>query len=366
MAAGKGLTGGENKPLNGGYILDICRGHWAARVLFTAVELGLFDVLAGLNPGCFPPGAGDMPVHPGLDGTTPARAAAALGTAPDATARLLAALHSLGLVEREGECYRNSPLAHRHLVRGKDTYLGHAVRHFANLAEGWSRLGEAVRTGRPTGFEAVERAGYAERLRDYILAMGDQASLKAEKLAAALDPGCCAHFLDLGGGPGVYTVALLKRFPAARATIMDLADTLKITAELVEAAGMAGRVELRPGDFTGDDLGEEVYDLVLASNVVHIYDAVLNRRIMARVWRALRPGGQVVIHDYVLGDEPAPEAALFDLNMLVGTLTGRVYGVREMGGWLEEAGFREISYRPLTEGSGLLVGKKEMMPPRTG
>lgn len=323
---------------NGWYIMDICRGHWAAHVLFAAVDLGLFDVLA-------------------RGAQTPARVAAALGTHPEATARLLVALESLGLVEREGEFYRNAPLAGRHLVRGRDAYLGHAVHHFANLAEGWSRLGEAVRTGRPVGFEAVERADYEERLRDYILAMRDQAHLKAEQLAGALDLSRCERLLDLGGGPGVYTVALLKKEPRARATILDLAPTLKITRELVEAAGMADRVELRAGDFTRDELGEEVYDLVLASNVVHIYDAALNQELVGCIRRALRPGGQLVIHDYVLGAEPAPEAALFDLNMLVGTLSGQVYSVKEMSAWLEAAGFREVHYRPLTPGSGLLLGK---------
>ncbi len=330
----------EARSSSGGwYILHICRGHWAAHTLFTAVDLGLFDVLA-------------------RGARTAARVAAALGTHPEATARLLVALEGLGLVEREGEFYRNAPLASRHLVRGRDGYLGHAVHHFANLAEGWSRLGEAVRTGRPVGFEAVERANYEERLRDYILAMGDQARLKAEQMAAVLDLSGCERLLDLGGGPGVYTVALLKKEPGVRATILDLAPTLEITRELMEAAGVLDRVELCAGDFTRDELGEGVYDLVLASNVVHIYDAATNRQLMERVFRALRPGGQVVIHDYVLAEEPSLEAALFDLNMLVGTLTGRVYSVQEMGSWLEDAGFEDVTYHPLTAGSGLLRGRK--------
>ncbi|WP_169719293.1 DUF2284 domain-containing protein [Desulfovirgula thermocuniculi] len=332
-------------------ILDICRGHWAAWALFAAVELGIFDALARGAAG--PGGCAQGPV-----GLTPSQVAAALGTHPEATARLLRALTALGLVEKAGEGYRNSPAADRHLVRGRETYLGHAVRHFANLAEGWSRLGEAVRCGCPTGFEAVEKSEYRERLRDYILAMRDYAALKAGRLAAALDLCRCRRFLDLGGGPGVYTAALLKRQPRARAVLMDLPPVLELAGEILRGYGVAERVELLAGDFTMDDLGEGLYDLVLLSNVVHIYDPATNENLVRRVWRALRPGGQIAVHDYVLTENPAPEAALFDLNMLVGTVTGRVYGAKEMESWLESAGFREIRHHPFTPGSVLLVGEK--------
>lgn len=327
--------------LSGGdYVLSLCRGHWAANTLFCAVKLGVFDLLEK--------GAVDA-----------GRAAAALGTHPEATVRLLAALESLGLVEREGDSrYRNSPLAARHLVRGKDGYLGHAVRHFEGLAGGWSRLEEAVRTGRPVGLEMAAREDYLRRLRVYVLAMADQARLKADRLAGALDFGGCRDFLDLGGGPGVYTVALLKKNPSLRATILDLASTLEITRGLLAAAGMEGKVELREGDLTRDDLGEGAYDLVLVSNVLHIYDEKTGRLVLEKVFRALRPGGRVVVHDYFQNGVPAPEAALFDLNMLLGTLCGRVYGVREIKCWLAETGFQKISFLPLDRGSGLLTGRK--------
>ena len=96
----------EARSSSGGwYILHICRGHWAAQVLFTAVDLGLFDILA-------------------RGAQTPARVAAALGTHPEATARLLVALEGLGLVEREGEFYRNAPLAGRHRGSAADLFAG--------------------------------------------------------------------------------------------------------------------------------------------------------------------------------------------------------------------------------------------------
>ncbi|OAT80741.1 methyltransferase [Desulfotomaculum copahuensis] len=423
-------------------ILEICRGHWAANVLFAATDLGLFDVLAGTDS--YPAGlsgeegalaaslqkgdteagarrgevdgrsrpapAGDMhgtrerailedkgaknsllrnlgnrhiygtgvgtslwgdglhagchasprcpdtcPVPPGL---TAGEAAAALGTDPASTARLLDALAGLGLVVKRGARYANSPAAAHFLVRGKESYLGHAVHHFANLAEGWSRLGEAVRTGRAVGFAAVEREPYEQRLRDYILAMRDNASLKAGALAGIIEAGGCRNMLDLGGGPGSFTIALLKQNRELKATIFDLAPTLEITRELVAAAGLTGRVTLRPGDFTRDGLGEGAYDLVLASNVVHIYDDRTNRGLVSRVYNALRPGGRLVVHDYVLAEVPAPEAALFDLNMLVGTVCGRVYAVAEMSAWLRDAGFEDIDYLSLTAGSGLVTGRK--------
>jgi len=49
-----------------------------------------------------------------------------------------------------------------------------------------------------------------------------------------------------------------------------------------------------------------------------------------------------------------PEAALFALNMLVGTRSGNVYTEAEYGAWLEAAGFGNAS-RP---GEDLLVAAR--------
>ena len=61
-------------------------------------------------------------------------------------------------------------------------------------------------------------------------------------------------------------VALCKRFPALRATILDLTGTLKFTHRYVREAGMEDRIRLLRGDYRKDTI-PGTYDIVFLSNI---------------------------------------------------------------------------------------------------
>src|SRR5690349_8922703 len=97
---------------SGERIQEIMYGFWASKTLFTAVELGLFDELAG-----GPAGAEVLAVRLRLD--------------PPATARLLNTLVSLGLLNKEGQVYSLTSESAKYLVRGKPAYQGGQVEHLS-------------------------------------------------------------------------------------------------------------------------------------------------------------------------------------------------------------------------------------------
>ena len=68
----------------------------------------------------------------------------------------------------------------------------------------------------------------------------------------------------------------------------------------------------------------------------------------------------MVIQDFILEpDKTAPkQAALFALNMLVGTPAGSTYSYEEYSAWLREAGFQEVREIRLPGPSSLMVGVK--------
>ena len=111
----------------------------------------------------------------------------------------------------------------------------------------------------------------------------------------------------------------------------------------IRQAGMEDRITLRPADFTAAPLGTG-FDLVLLSYVMHLNSAEVNKRLLARAFNALEPGGTVVINDYVLqADKILPRhAALYALNMLVTTNNGGVYSLEEYDQWLSGAGFVDV------------------------
>jgi hypothetical protein len=84
-----------------------------------------------------------------------------------------------------------------------------------------------------------------------------------------------------------------------------------------------------------------------------------NRDLLRRCRHAVAPGGRVVIQDFILEqDKTAPKmAALFSLNMLVGTEGGASYNESEYAEWLREAGFGEAIRVRLPGPSGLMVGR---------
>jgi (2Fe-2S) ferredoxin len=108
-----------------------------------------------------------------------------------------------------------------------------------------------------------------------------------------------------------------------------------------------------------DDYGSG-YDLVFLSAICHMLDPDENRALLAKAHRALAPGGRVVIQDFLLDeDKTAPRfAALFALNMLVGTRGGNSYSESEYGGWLRAAGFEEIRRVPLMGPSDLILATR--------
>ena len=84
------------------------------------------------------------------------------------------------------------------------------------------------------------------------------------------------------------------------------------------------------------------YDLVLLSAICHMFSPEENQQLLERAYTALAPHGRLMISDFVLDpDKTAPRfAALFSLNMLVGTRSGASYSEPEYTEWMKHGGFR--------------------------
>jgi len=313
------------------------RGFQDSRAVLTAIELEAFTAV--------------------VDGASAAQAAAKMGTDPRATEMLLNALAALGLLAKHNGTFHITPVSARYFVAGSPDDSRAATMHTAHLWHRWSTLTDCVREG--TAITRREPREVDDRwTRPFIAAMHRNARERTPHVVRAIGTAGVRRMLDVGGGSGAYSIAFAEASAELHAEVLDRPEVLDIAQGHIDRAGLAGRVTTRVGDLRTDGFGAG-FDLVLVSAICHMLGPEENCDLLRRCRHALAPGGRVVIQDFILEeDKTAPKmAALFSLNMLVGTERGASYNEREYAEWLGEAGFRDVSHIRLPGPSGLMVGR---------
>ncbi len=105
--------------------------------------------------------------------------------------------------------------------------------------------------------------------------------------------------LDLGTGTGVLADLILRRYPLAEATVLDLAENM-LAAARKRLAAFADRVTFQRGDFSKDEFGFG-YDLVVSGLSIHHLEDSAKKDLYRRVYHALNPGGIFLNRDMVRG-----------------------------------------------------------------
>ncbi len=313
-------------------IFELFRGSYATELLTVAVtEFDVFGRLAD-RPKTFD------------------ELREAIGLAERPAHVLFTALRAMGLLQLVDGKLDLTASAREHLLKdveyGIAGYIGLAAE-----SPGVREMAERLKANAPAkqrdedrgaayifrdGMEsAMDEEGSARRLT---LALAGRAMNVAPHLAAKVPLAGAKRLLDVGGGSGIYSAALLQRNPQLRAIVWDRAEVLKVAGEFGQQFGVADRLELRAGDMFADPVPDDC-DVVLLSNILHDWDVPECRKLVQRCADALPTGGRLLIHDVFLDDDlggPLPialySAALFSLT------EGRAYSAAEYRGWLSEFG----------------------------
>jgi SAM-dependent methyltransferase len=329
----------DNKLTTPEQITAAARAFTQSRLVLSAIELGVFSIV------------GDGPCSSG-------EVAVAISADPRATDRLLNALCGIGLLAKTDGRFANTPLAARYLVRQSPDYLA-SLEHSAQMWDTWSTLTEAVRAGR----SVVDRDtgdGWAEqRRRVFIGAMHHRATAQAEDVAERIGLAGVKRVLDVGGGSGAFSVAFAAAQPDLKATVFDRPEIVPITREYVAEGGYADRIDTHEGDYNEDPLPGG-NDLVFLSAIVHIENDEGNRALVRKSADALRPGGRVVISDFIMDEDRVspPHGATFALNMLVATVRGDTFTESEVRAWFAQAGLVEPERVDTPWGATLMIARK--------
>ena len=335
--AGVDKMGGMAKQWTAEGVLELTRAFQPVCVLAAGAELEIFDLLSA--------------------GPLSAGGVAQKKQADERAMRvLLDALTALGLLEKQGDRYALAGGVGDLLTqKGKSSVLA-MVLHQANCLRRWAELAEVVKSGKPGERRASVR-GQAADYAAFIEAMDNISRTAAPQLVADLPKLEFRHLLDVGGASGSWTIAFLRAYPDARATLFDLPQVIPQARQRLGDAGVIDRVELVSGDFYNDPLPHGA-DLAWISAIVHQNSRQQNRELFAKVHAALVPGGRVLIRDILMDESRVSpvSGALFAVNMLVATPAGGTYTVKELSEDLAASGFRDAKVLRRDEGMHAVLG----------
>ena len=214
----------------------------------------------------------------------------------------LQVLDELGILQNGADGYAPSSLAREAIL---DVYSQDSWRHLAlderersagvhNLpllisesGSIWAAQGLAA----PTDYFEKMRASPA-RAREFTRMLFEVHRDMANQIAERVDMTGIQRMIDLGGGSGVVSMALLREYPALTSAVVDIENVCVAGREIAEAEGLSDRISYHPADFAGGEFPAG-YDLVLQCDV-----GVFGVALFQKIWQALKPGGCLILVEH--------------------------------------------------------------------
>jgi precorrin-6B methylase 2 len=350
------LTGELDRPvaaspvgraLSADHILQTGFGFSAAKVLLSAVEMGVFTELA----------SGPMALE-----TLRLR----LGLHERSARDFCDALVALGFLTRHDGLYGNTPETSQFLDRNKPTYIG-GVLEMANarLYGFWGSLTDALYTGAPQNEARHSQTNFFEalysnphRLEAFLKAMTGLSLGAAKAISEKFPWGDYDTFADVGAAQGGVPVYLARAHRHLRGIAYDLPAVQPIFEQYAREQGVADRIRFQAGDFFKDELPR--VDVIILGHILHDWNLAEKRMLIRKAYEALPEGGALIVHEALIDDDRRANAfgLLMSLNMLIETPGGFDYTGADGQRWLREAGFRETWVEHLTGPDSMIVGIK--------
>ena len=321
-------------------IIEVGLGFWPAKILLSAVELGLFTKL-------------------GSDSMTGRELQERLGLSERANPDFFDALVALKFLDRDGDGpdarYRNTPETAVLLDRNTPGYIG-GILEMANarLYRFWGDLTEALRTGRPqneikhTGAPVFQELySQPERLEQFMDAMTGLSAANFSAFAEYFDFSRYQTLCDVGGATGLLAMIVARRRPHMRCITTDMQAVTAIAERKIAAAGLTDRVSARSVDFFSEPLPRA--DVVTMGMILHDWNLEKKMHLIQAAYDALPSGGAFVVIENLIDDARRENAfgLMMSLNMLIEFGDAFDFTAADFFGWCRQVGFRDTEVIPL-------------------
>ncbi len=328
-------------------ILQTGLAFWASKSLLSAIELGLFTVLA----------KGPRPLE---------TLRADLGLHQRSARDFFDTLVALGFLERKDDIYANTPETELFLDRKKPSYVG-GILEMANhrLYPFWGHLTEALRTGKPQNEAKSGAAGLFEtlysdpaRLKEFLGAMTGVSHGANLTIAKIFPWSKYKSFVDVGTAQGDLAVQIALANPHLDGTGFDLPQVAPIFEEYARANGVSSRLKFHPGDFFQQGIPEA--DVVLMGHILHDWDLPTKKMLIKKAFDALPAGGALIVYEAIIDDDRSKNTfgLMMSLNMLIETPGGFDYTASDCSSWMKEAGFSSTRVEHLVGPDSMVIAIK--------
>jgi SAM-dependent methyltransferase len=318
-------------------IMRIAMGFMAAKHLFVAEAIGIFEKLA--------------------EGAATAEDLAGRCGVPVRTLRISAdAMVSLGLLERDGEHFSNGSVAATFLAGNAGPDLRPMLRFWDRISyPAWLRLENAVRSGEGQAY--FDRFS-AEEQRIFSTGVEAFTATAAAALASAYDFGGHRSLLDVACGTGSFLIAILRRHTDLRGTLFELPGACAVARQRLASEPEGSRVAIIEGDLLVDDLPDG-HDLILAANIVHGLSEVHNVHLLSKMRARVPAGARLLLVDLWMDPSHTqpPQAPLMSGEFLVHSGEGQAYGEEDADRWLRQTNWQKVERRPLAGPASVIIAE---------
>lgn len=260
-------------------VFELLDGYIISTALGTAMELGLFWLLA------------EKPL-PALD------IAHSLDIPFNRCHNWLQLLCKIGLLEYGPNGYVPSSVAHETILNRynqdtwaflarEDRYRFSAVRDLAVNIHNPISTWDAQNLTAPDYFkQIIDEPHYAARFTRMLYELHVPL---AEQLAGMLDLRGVHRLMDLGGGSGVVSFALLRKEPQLTSVVVDVENVCRAGWEIALENRLEKRITYLAADFLQADLPTG-FDMVMFCDI-----GPFSETLFHRIYDVLCPGGRLVI-----------------------------------------------------------------------
>lgn len=264
----------------------------------------------------------------------------ACGASVEGVRATLDYLSSMQVVEHHpmSQTYALTPTTAAFLVPGVKSYTGDWILATTDPAT-WDKMLQTIRSGKPGGYslpwaQDAWLESYSPSRVAYSLNMWRTVGIEPDDKQPF-------HMIDLACGCGIKTLAFAQSNETVLVTCVDSPSVLEVARDLAFRLGVEPRTTFKPADLLSDDFGAERYDAALLGFVTYILTQEQNLGVFRRAFRALRPGGRLVIDAIMSTDQPAEWASR--VTLLMSTRTGgAAHSYADYRCWLEGVGFRKV------------------------